>query len=112
MKKKSRKANLKNRKEFRFKKIRVKEHLSIRHPAYVIIEKGNIYVYVTITHSNQVKGKVVIKLQKNPNPKDNRDVYFVTEIEQDTKDKFGRRLTGWKMNPEDDEKIRKLYKKR
>ena len=112
MKKKSRKAYPKNRIEFRFRKILLANKKYKRHPAYVFIEKGNIYIYVTITHSNNVEGKVVIKLKKNPNPADNADAYLVEEIHEDTRDKFGRRLVDWELDPKDDEKIRKLYKKR
>ena len=83
----------------------------MRHPVYIIIEKGNVYVYVSLTHSNEIEGKIVIKLKKNPNPDDYRDSYYVLEIHEDTKDKFGSRLQGWVIDPSDDEKIRELYKK-
>ena len=114
MKKKNKKTFPKKKKEFRFHKteenIAAKKPFSKSHPAYVFIEKGNIYVYVTITHSNSVKDKFVIKLKKNPNPKDKREAYVVLEIKEDTKDRFGSRHKGWKMDEEDDEIIRKEFK--
>ncbi len=112
MKKKSKHIIPRRKKEFRFRKILLANKKYKRHPAYVFIEKGNIYVYVTITHSSSIKDKIIIKLKKNPNPEDNTNAYYVEEIHEDTKDKFGKRLTNWKISPEDDEKIRDLYKKR
>ena len=112
MKKKSKKAILKSRKQFRFKKIMIKGNKIMRHPAYIFYEKGNVYIYVNITHSSIVNGKIVIKLRKNPNPNDKDNSYYVEEIREDTKDSFGKRLHGWKLNSLDDAEIRELYKKR
>ena len=112
MKKKCKHALLKTRKQFRFKIILSNNKKLKRHPAYVFYEKGNIYFYVSITHSSEIKGKELIKLIKNPNPMDKRNAYYVVEIRKDTKDKFGKKLLNWKLDPEDDRKIRELYKKR
>ena len=112
MKSKSKHAQPKRKKEFRFKSISISKNKKMRHPAYVFLEKGNIYIYVNLTHSNNIDGKVIIKLSKNPDPNDKRDSYFIEEIHEDTKDNFGRRLLGWEMDPIDDQIIRKLYKKR
>lgn len=112
MKKKSKNTYSKNRKEFRFKNIEISNKAKMRHPVYVFVEKGNVYFYVNLTHSKEIAGKVVIKLTKNPNPDDRANSYFIEEIHEDTKDKFGKRLLGWEMDPKDDEIIRKLYKKR
>lgn len=111
MKKKSKNAHLKRKKEFRLRKINV-GNKKIKHPAYVFLEMGNVYIFVNLTHSKEIKNKIVLKLKKNPNPKDNADSYYVEEIHEDTKDKFGKRLLDWEMDPNDDEIIRKLYKKR
>ena len=112
MKKKSKNTYSKNRKEFRFKNIEISNKAKMRHPVYVFVEKGNVYFYVNLTHSKEIAGKVVIKLTKNPNPDDRANSYFIEEIHEDTKDKFGKRLLGWEMDPKDDEIIRKLYKKK
>ena len=115
MKRKSKKSLIKRKKEFRFHSVELPNKIGIkrriRHPAFVFLEKGNIFVYVTITHSNNVKDVVVIKLRKNPNPKDSRNSYRVIEIREDTKDRFGRREKGWKIDPEDEKDIRDEYKK-
>ena len=116
MKTKSKHAQLKRKKEFRYKvilvKVEGKKIVKIRHPAYIFLEKGNKYIYVSITHSKKVKDKMVIKLIKNPNPNDKRNAYYVVEVRQDTKDKFGKRLNQWLLDENDDEEIRKLYEKR
>ena len=83
----------------------------LKHPVYVFLEKGNLYIYVTITHSKEVKNHLVIKLRKNPNPIDRRDAYYVTEIKADTKDTFSRKRK-WELDPLDDKEIRELFNKK
>ena len=116
MKRKSRNQQIKKKKEFRFHKVDLIDALGnitkIWHPAYVFLEKGNIYIYVSITHSSNIDSGIVIKLRKNPNPKDGKDSYWVVDIKEDTKDRFGKRRKDWKMDEEDDKDIRNVYKKR
>ena len=116
MKRKSKRKMLRKKKEFRYHNIETLnskgKKIKIRHPTYVFLEKGNVYIYVSITHSNKLKDTFVIKLRKNPNPKDKRLSYRVSIAQEDTKDSFGRRQINWKMDPEDDNDIREEYKKR
>ena len=116
MKRKSKNQATKKRKEFRFHNIELINvngvKTKIRHPAYVFLEKGNAYIYISITHSSSVENKIVIKLRKNPNPKDDKDSYWVVDVKEDTKDTFGKRQRGWLMDEKDDEEIREEYKKR
>ena len=116
MKSKSTKQVARKRKEFRYHNIEIVNEngtiTKIRHPSYVFLEKGNIYIYISITHSDNVKNAIVIKLRKNPNPHDKRDSYRVTEIKEDTKDRFSKKLKKWIMDLEDDNDIREEYKKR
>ena len=116
MKRKSRKQFLKKKKEFRYHNVvtidKRGKKLKIRHPTYVFLEKGNIFIYVSITHSKGIEGELFIKLRKNPNPKDRRDSYRIATIREDRKDTFGRRQNKWIMDSEDDKEIRELYKKR
>ena len=116
MKKKSKKQIVRKRKEFRYHTIPVSKSngtiTNIKHPSYVFLEKGNIYIYISITHADNVDGAIVIKLRKNPNPNDKRDSYRVVEIKEDTKDRFGKRLKKWVMDIEDDQDIREECKKR
>lgn len=99
MKRKSKKQVLRKKKEFRYHNIEIVNEngsiTKIRHPSYVFLEKGNIYIYISITHSDSVKNAIVIKLKKNPNPQDKRESYRIMEIKEDTKDKFSKRLKKW-----------------
>ena len=115
MKKQSKK-RIKKKKDFRFHNVELfnkkGKKKTLRHPAYVFLEKGNIYVYVSITHSRNVDGVIVIKLRKNPNPKDTKESFRVVGAKEDSKDRFGKRQKGWKMDDKDDSEIRDEYKKR
>ena len=114
MKKKSRHATLKRKHEFRYHPVLALNKrgklIKFDHPAYVFLQKGNVYVYAGITHSKKVPNKTVVKFRKNPNPKDRRDAYFVAEAKEDTTDRFGRKHDDWIIDPLDDEDIRNLYK--
>ena len=116
MKTKSKQAKLKRKSEFRYhKQITIKKNGKITkliHPAYIIFEKGNIYIYVSITHSKNVENMIVIKLRKNPNPNDTQSSYYIDEIKEDTKDKFGSRHKNWIIDIEDDIEIREKIKKK
>ena len=113
MKTKDKHAILKRLKEFRFHNVNIIDKKGIkkkrRHPAYVFVEKGNVYIYVIITHSSYVEEKIVVKLRRNPNPNDNSDAYYIAEVKSDTKDSFGHRNKGWKLDESDDIDIRKLF---
>ena len=116
MKSKSKHSSLKRKHEFRYyNRLSINKRGKImryRHPAYIFLEKGNIFVFVTITHSNHVSDHIAIKLRKNPNPSDSRDAFYVSEIREDTKDRFRKRLNNWKIDQLDDADIQNLYKKR
>ena len=116
MKKKSNQQKTKKKNEFRYHNvilIRSDGHkIKVRHPAYIFLEKGNLYIYVSITHSNKVENLITIKLRRNPNPQDKLDSYRIVGIKEDTKDKFGRREQDWSIDVEDEQDIRDEYKKR
>lgn len=116
MKRKSKRQNVKKKKEFRFHQVETinsqGKMIKIWHPSYIFLEKGNVYIYVSITHSNAVEEFVVIELRENPNPKDKRNSFWIAKIKEDTKDRFGKRRKGWKINELDDQDIRNKYKKR
>ena len=115
MKKKSRKQSLKRRHEFRYHNVEAKNKfgkaINIKHPAYIFLSKGNLYIYVTLTHSNRIANCLVVKLRKNPNPKDKKTAYYVAEVKQDTMDRFGKRHDDWKIDLSDDNDIRSLLSK-
>ncbi len=116
MKQKLKKAKLKRKSEFRYhKEVVIKKNgkiIKLIHPAYIIFEKGNVFIYVSITHSNNIENMIVIKLRKNPNPNDNQPSYYIDEIKEDRKDKFGSRHKNWIIDIEDDIEIRERIKKR
>ena len=116
MKKKKKHAIARAIKEFRYHTIIVVMEngkiKKIRHPTFVFIEKGNIYIYVPITHSSKVMNLITVELRKNPNPKDSRKSYRIKEFRSDTKDRFGRKQKDWSINCEDEKDIRNEYKKR
>ena len=70
----------------------------VRHPAYIFLEKGNIWLYVTVTHSKSVDELIVVELRKNPDPNDKRKSYWVAEVKEDTKDSFVKRKTDWSID--------------
>ena len=112
MKKKSKKAKYKKIKEFRYHTVDIVKDgkkTKLRHPTYIFLEKGDLFIYVTITHSNDVNGYLVIELRKNPNPNQNTPSYYVADIREDTKDRFGRREDDWKIDLLDDDDIRKWF---
>ncbi len=114
MKRKSKHANSRRIKEFRYHIVMVttksKKVKKIRHPAYAFLEKGNLFIYVNITHSKQVDNIELIELRKNPRPKDKKKSYRSKVFRQDTKDTFGERERGWHIDPQDDEDIRREYR--
>ena len=104
---------LKRKNEFRFHKIlNVNGKKLARHPAYIFLEKGNIYIYVSITHSKIIDNVILIKLRRNPNPNDKKDAYYVAKIQMDTKDTFSANKTKWKIDELDENDIRQLFNKK
>lgn len=104
------------KKEFRFHEVKVinksGKAKSIRHPCFIFLEKGNLFIYVQLTHSENVKDYVVVKLRKNPNPNDERISYYIEKVMIDNKVNFDKRLSNWEINIDDDSDIRELIKKR
>ena len=80
----------------------------IRHPKYIWRKRGNIYDYHSITHSKEINGKHLIKLRKNPSPKDKKEAYYNPESESDVKSTFGKKLKNWKLDPLD---VKDIHKK-
>ena len=114
MQKKTKRQKTRKKSEFRYHDVIVikpKKHkeIIIRHPSYIFLEKENTYIYVSITHSPKVYNAVVIKLRKNPNPKDGRDSYVVVDIKEASKDTFGSKLKGWEIDSDDEKDIREDY---
>ena len=109
------KKKLKRKSEFRFHSVTIKVKKGKRkinkHPAYVFFQNGNLYIYVQLTHSKRIKGKVLIKMKKNPNPSDNRDSYYIEEVYEDDKSRFGKKKNKWVIDEKDEKKIREYKEK-
>ena len=59
------------------------------HPAYIVDEEGNMYVFHRVTHSKTSGGKK--NWEKKPSPlkgSDNRPMYIVKKEQRDDKKKF------------------------
>lgn len=71
---------------------RFKRHFRIylknNHPAYIVDEEGNIFVFHRVTHSKTSGGRKNWKLKKNPIKGDNRPMNIVKKEERDRKARF------------------------
>ena len=59
------------------------------HPAYIVDEEGNMYVFHRVTHSKSSGGRK--NWEKKPNPlkgKDDRPMYIVKKEQKDLKSRF------------------------
>lgn len=107
MKRKSKK-NTKRKNEFRYHVILVNKNgrmKEIKHPAYIWQQRGNIYDYFVITHSSNIEGVILIKLRRNPNPKDNKESFYDSKPKNDIKSRFGKKKKGWKLHPLDQQEM-------
>lgn len=99
----------KRKNEFRYHNVAVqKDNGKIKsqsHPSYIWQERGNMYDYHSITHSEHVNGVALKKLRCNPNPNDSRDSYYDINSKADLKSRFGKKRKKWKMHPLDREEI-------
>lgn len=109
------KSVIKKRKEIRFHGVKIYNKkgikINISHPAYIFLQKDNLLIYVSITHSNHVEDYFVVQLTKNPNPFDDQDSFWVADVRQDTKENFGKLKNDWEIDKADDEAIRNFYDK-
>ncbi len=80
-----------------------------QHPAYIIEKNGDSYDYIGLTHSPTTDNKSNIKLDKNPNPSDDRDSYILPEVKEVKK--LGRRYSKWAFSNSDKKKVEKVIKK-
>ena len=82
------------------------------HPTFIFLQNGDIFIYVQITHSKNIRGKILIKMRKNPNPKDIKDSYYIEEILEDNLVNFGKKHDKWIVDEQDESDIRKQYEKK
>lgn len=103
----------KNKSGFRkgFRKMNNKKTDKFGHPTYVYAKVGNEFKYIGITHSSITKGVKNIRLEHNPNPKDDLPAYVKPNVQQANRSKFGKGLNGWKFSLNDKDKIKMLIDK-
>ena len=92
------------------KKDEFRRNKDTQHPAYIYARVGNEYKFLGITHSSVTNGVKNIKLDKNPNPKDNRTAFVRPKAERENQNRFKKKSVGWKMSRSDKEKLKKHMK--
>ncbi len=80
------------------------------HPNYIYAKVGNEYKFIGLTHSPITNNIKNIRLEKNPNPKDNRTAYFKPKAERGKVNRFNKKQIGWYFSKRDKQLIDK-YKK-
>ena len=58
------------------------------HPAYIVDEEGNIFVFHRVTHSKTSGGRKNWKIKPNPLKGDNKPMHIVKKEEKDEKARF------------------------
>ena len=63
-------------------------YLKNNHPAYIVDEEGNVYVFHRVTHSKTSGGKKNWTIKPNPIKGDRSDMHIVKKEERDKKARF------------------------
>lgn len=80
------------------------------HPTYIFAREGNKLRYIGITHSKITKDVENIRLDKNPDPKDNEPAYLRPIVQKAHRASFGAKLKGWFFSDSDLEKVEQIKK--
>lgn len=67
-------------------------YLKSNHPAYIIDEEGDYYIFHRVTSSPKSGHHSNWKIFPNPNPKKKTPMYIVKMEEKDKKRRFGKRM--------------------
>ena len=78
------------------------------HPAYIYAKIGNDYKFIGITHSKITDGLQNIRLDKNPNPKDNKTAFARPKAEKGKTNNFKAVEKNWKLSKSDKAKMDKI----
>jgi len=100
--------NMKNKKELKLDEFR--KNKTTGHPVHIYAKVGDEFKHIGITHSKVTQGIKNIKMEKNPDPKDDKPSYFKPKAEHQSTNKYGERKAGWKLSEIDKEKM-KPYRK-
>ena len=63
-------------------------YLKNNHPAYIVDEEGNVYVFHRVTHSKTSGGRKNWKIENNPIKGHKEPMYIVKQEKRDIKGKF------------------------
>ena len=72
---------------------------------------GKKYVYIGITHSPLTQNTKNIKLDKNPNPMDQKEAYFRARAAEASISKFKSKKKDWQLLTSDKKKADKIVEK-
>ncbi len=92
------------------KKNEFRRNKDTRHPAYIYAKIGHTYKFLGLTHSPITDNVKNIKLDKNPNPKDNRQAYVRSKLGKANQSRFKQKEKGWKLSKKDKDKIQPYLK--
>lgn len=81
------------------------------HPQYVYGEDGKRYNVLGITSSPKTNGVSNVKLEKNPEPKNNKTAYVRTKPDKVDKGVRNDKLKGWKFTERDKKTVRGIIDK-
>ena len=74
------------------KKKKFRRHFRIyfknNHPAYIVDEENNMYVFHRVTHSKTSGGKINWEIRNNPFPNHREIMYIVKQEKRDFKGRF------------------------
>lgn len=82
------------------------------HPVYIYAKEGNKYKFIGITHAEITQGVKNIRLDKNPNPKDNKPAFIRPKLEIGKTNNFKAKEKDWKLSKSDKVKINKIKNKK
>lgn len=75
------------------------------HPSIITKNKGNYIEHISITHSPKTRKMKNVKLNKNPDPKDERTAFILPKIARTSKSKLGKRKDNMKIVDKKDKSI-------
>lgn len=80
MKRKSKKQIIKKKNEFRYHNVVIinefGKEIKIRHPSYVFLEKGNVYIYVSITHSENIENYIIYRIKRESKSERQKQIFL------------------------------------
>lgn len=73
-------------------------YLVNNHPAYIVDEEGNKYIFHRVTSSETSGGKMNWRVYPNPDKTRKSAMYIVKKQQKDKKKKFSKETKDWNFN--------------